>query len=199
MIDTVVEQPLPSGVVTFVLSDIVGSTRLWESAPAAMGPALARHEAIVTRAMEGHGGVVLRPRGEGDSTFTVFSLATDAVAAAYAAQVELLAEAWPGGAQLTVRFAVHTGESVERDGDFLGPTVNRAARLRAIAHGGEVLLSESTARLVADRLPARVRLVDLGEVELRDMRRPERAYALAGSGLPDPQVAGPPHHGPDGV
>jgi predicted ATPase/class 3 adenylate cyclase/DNA-binding CsgD family transcriptional regulator len=198
MIDAVVEHPLPSGVVTFVLSDIVGSTRLWERAPAAMEPALARHEAIVTGVMVRHGGVVLRSRGEGDSMFTVFSRATDAVAAAYAAQVGLLAEAWPSGAHVVVRFAVHTGESVERDGDFFGPTVNRAARLRAVANGGEVLLSESTARLVADRLPAGVRLVEFGEVELRDIRQHERVYALTGPGLPEPRVTGRPHQDPEG-
>jgi predicted ATPase/class 3 adenylate cyclase len=186
----VAEQRLPSGVVTFVLTDIVGSTRLWESAPAAMEIALARHEAIVTAAVVAHRGVVLRARGEGDSTFSVFSRATDALASAYAAQVGLGAEPWPSGACLTVRFAVHSGESVERNRDYLGPAVNRAARLRAVAQGGEVLVSESTARLAADGLPSGVRLVDLGEVQLRDLDRPEPTYLLVGPGLPEPR-AGP--------
>ena len=186
----VAEQRLPSGVVTFVLSDIVGSTRLWESAPARMETALARHDEIVTAAVAAHKGVVLKARGEGDSTFSVFTLATDALAAAYAAQVGLAAAQWPTGARLAVRFAVHTGEAVERGGDFLGPAVNRAARLRAAAQGGDVLVSGSTARLVVDRLPAGVRLLELGEVRLRDLDRPEPTYALTGPGLPEPR-AGP--------
>lgn len=165
--DRAVAERLPSGVVTFVLSDIVGSTRLWDGAPEAMETAVVRHEDIVSRAVAAHGGVVLKARGQGDSTFSVFTLATNAVAAAYGAQVGLMSERWPTGARLTVRFAVHTGESVERDGDFLGPAVNRAARLRAVARGGEVVVSESTAQLVADRLPAGVRLVELGEVRDR--------------------------------
>jgi len=189
----VAEQRLPSGVVTFVLTDIVGSTRLWDSVPAAMETALACHEEIVTGAMADHGGVLLKGRGEGDSTFSVFTLATDALAAAYEAQVGLVAARWPTGARLTVRFAVHTGESVERDGDFLGPAVNRAARLRAVALGGEVLVSESTARLVADRLPSGVRLVELGAVRLRDLDRPEVTYVLTGPGLPEPR-GGPDRH-----
>ena len=178
------DRRLPSGVVTFVLTDIVGSTRLWETAPAAMERALARHAEILTRSISDHEGVLLKGRGEGDSTFSVFALATDALAAAYEAQVALVAATWPTDARLTVRFAVHTGESLERDGDFLGPAVNRAARLRAVAQGGEVLVSESTARLVADRMPSSVRLVERGPLRLRDLDRPEVSYALAGPGLP---------------
>jgi predicted ATPase/class 3 adenylate cyclase/DNA-binding CsgD family transcriptional regulator len=189
-------QGLPSGVVTFVLTDIVGSTRLWESVPAAMETALAGHDEILTRAVADHGGVVLKSRGEGDSTFSVFALATDALAAAYAAQVALVAARWPSGAHLAVRFAVHTGEAVERDGDFLGPAVNRAARLRAVANGGEVLVSESTARLVVDRLPRAVRLVELGAVRLRDLDRPEVTYALSGPGLPQCPSGPGRHAGP---
>jgi class 3 adenylate cyclase len=101
--------------------------------------ALARHEEIVTAAVVGHEGVVLRARGEGDSTFSVFSRATDALAAAYAAQVGLGAERWPAGARLAVRFAVHSGESVERNRDYLGPAVNRAARLRAVGLARDLL------------------------------------------------------------
>jgi class 3 adenylate cyclase/DNA-binding CsgD family transcriptional regulator/tetratricopeptide (TPR) repeat protein len=184
----VAERRLPSGVVTFVFTDIVGSTRLWERVPAEMETALARHGEIVSDAVAAHAGVVLRERGEGDSTFSVFARASDAVAAAYAAQASLEAERWPPGARLSVRFAVHTGESVERDGDFLGPAVNRAARIRAVAGGGEVLVSESTAQLVADRLPSGVRLVELGELHLRDLDRPEPTYILAGPGLPEPRA-----------
>ncbi len=188
MIGPVAAQRLPSGVVTFVFSDIVGSTRLWEAAPAAMDAALARHGEIIEAAMAAHHGALLRERGEGDSTFSVFERPTDALLAAYAVQVELEAEPWPQGARLSVRFAVHTGEAVERDGDFLGPAVNRAARLRAVTQGGQVLVSATTARLVADRLPTGVRLVELGEFRLKDLDRPETVFALAGPGLPDVDV-----------
>ena len=187
------EQRLPSGVVTFMLTDVVGSTRLWDSMPTAMETALAAHEEILTGAVVDNGGILLKGRGEGDSTFSVFALATDALAAAHAAQVELLAAPWPPGARLAVRFAVHTGESVERDGDYFGPEVNRAARLRAVASGAEVLVSESTARLVADRLPSGMRLVEVGEIRLRDLDRPEVTYVLTGPGLPEPR-AGPHRH-----
>jgi hypothetical protein len=122
----------------------------------------------VTAAMAAHAGVVLRERGEGDSTFSVFSRASDA-AAAYSAQSGLEAEAWPPSARLSVRLAVHSGESVERDGDFLGPAVNRAARLRAVARGGEVLLSESTAMT-----SARARTSACGHVLLD--RNPGRSF-----------------------
>jgi predicted ATPase/class 3 adenylate cyclase len=177
----------PTGVVTFVLTDIVGSTVMWERASAVMEAALARHEEIVSEAVADHHGLLLRRRGEGDSTFSVFARASDGVAAAYAAQIAIEAEPWPAGARIAVRFAVHTGESVERDWDYVGQTVNRAARLRAVVDGGEVLVSASTARLVADRLPAGARLVDLGELALRDVDRPEPTYALAGPGLPAPR------------
>jgi predicted ATPase/class 3 adenylate cyclase/DNA-binding CsgD family transcriptional regulator len=190
----VADRRLPSGVVTFVLTDIVGSTRLWESAPAAMEAALARHAEVLTATISAHGGVLLKSRGEGDSTFSVFTLATDALAAAYEAQVALRAAKWPASAPLEVRFAVHTGESLEREGDFLGPAVNRAARLRAVARGGEVLVSESTARLVADRMPSGVRLVELGPLRLRDLDRPEVTYVLAGPGLPEPEPRAVPDH-----
>ena len=181
----VATRSLPSGVVTFVLSDVVGSTRLWEHAPAATKAALARHDALIACVMAAHGGVLLKTRGEGDSTFSVFVRATDAVAAAYATQLALVAETWPAGAELAVRFAVHTGESIEHDDDYFGPAVNRVARLRAVAGGQQILLSGATASLVADQLPAGARLVPLGEVSLRDLTRPETVWALAGDGLPE--------------
>jgi class 3 adenylate cyclase len=133
-----VGRALPSGTVTFVLSDVVGSTRLWHDAPEAMDRAIARHAEIVAACVGAHGGTVLKARGEGDSTFSVFARARDAVRAAHDAQVALGAEAWPEEVTLAVRLAVHTGEAVEQDGDYFGPVVNRAARLRGIA-GAPVL------------------------------------------------------------
>ena len=155
-----------------------------------MESALARHGEIVAGAVAAHRGVLLRERGEGDSTFSVFARASDALAAAYAAQVGLVAEPWPSGAHLTVRLAMHTGESVDSDADYLGPTVNRAARLPRLRRGGEVLVSGSTARLVADHMPAPVRLVELGEVRLKDLERPEPTYVLEGPGLAEPPEIG---------
>src|SRR5438552_14824419 len=115
-----------------------------------MEAALRRHDEIIAAAITGAGGVVLKSRGEGDSTFSVFVKATDAIAAALAAQTMLLAEPWPETVPLRVRIAVHTGEAIERDGDFFGSAVNRVVRLRAVAEGGQVLVSEAAALLVAD-------------------------------------------------
>ena len=150
-----------------------------------METALARHDELIATAIAANGGVVLKARGEGDSTFSVFLRATDAVRAAHAAQLALVAEPWSSGARLSVRFAVHTGEAVEHDDDYFGPAVNRVARLRGIAEGGQVLVSGATATLVAEQLPHGVRLVQLGSVTLRDLARPEDVWALAGDGLPD--------------
>ncbi len=130
---TPVDEALPSGTVTFVLTDVVSSTRLWQDAPEEMDAAIRRHVEVIATAVVARGGTVLKSRGEGDSTFCVFGRATDAVVAAHDAQVALRRERWPGGVPLSVRLAVHTGEAVERDGDYLGPVVNRAARLRSIA------------------------------------------------------------------
>ena len=179
-----VDHDLPSGVVTFVLTDIVGSTKLWEQAPEAMGAALRTHDAIINKAVVENRGVFVKSRGEGDSTFSVFARASDAVRAAYAAQVEIVRAAWPTSPAISVRFAVHTGEAVGADDDYTGTTVNRAARIRSVAEGGEVLVSAATAGLVADQLPVDVALVALGEVRLRDLKRPESIYALAAPGLP---------------
>ena len=131
---------------------------------------------------------MLKARGEGDSTFSVFLRATDAVRAAHAAQLALVTEQWPSEARLSVRFAVHTGEAIEHDDDYFGPAVNRVARLRGIAKGGQVLVSGATAPLIAEHLPQGTRLVELGSVALPDLARPEDVWALAGDGLPDIHV-----------
>jgi class 3 adenylate cyclase len=107
---------LPSGVVTFVLTDVVGSTELWERVPAAMDRALARHDEIVASTVAAHGGVILLAKGEGDSTFSVFARASDALAAAHQLQRLMAAEPWPEEAVLRLRVGVDTGEAVERDG-----------------------------------------------------------------------------------
>lgn len=172
---------LPSGVVTFLLTDVVGSCGLWERAPEeTTQAALVRHVAIVAAAVDAFAGVLLHERGEGDSTFSVFGRATDALAAARAAQQGLAAESWPEGIDIVARCALHTGEALEGEGDYTGPTVNRVARLRDLAGGGEILLSQATATLVTDHLPADCGLLDLGLRELRGLTRPEQVYRLVG-------------------
>jgi DNA-binding NarL/FixJ family response regulator/class 3 adenylate cyclase len=174
--------------VTLLLTDVVGSTRLWERSAADMDAALVRHGALIDAAVSMHGGRVVKARGEGDSTFSVFERASDAVRAAVHAQRALVAERWPNGIQLSVRMAVHTGEAVERDRDFFGPAVNRAARLRSICTGGAIVLSGTTADLVADDLPAGADLVELGTVQLRDVDRVERVIGIVADGIVTPSA-----------
>ena len=175
---------LPSGTVTFLLTDVEGSTALWEEAPEAMRAALARHDALFDDAVRQHGGVQIRPRGEGDSRFAVFASARAAVAAALAIQRAFAAEDWPTPRPIVVRIGIHTGEAQPRDGDYYGSAVNRCARLRGIGHGGQVLLSQATAGLVQGGLPADASLVDLGEHRLRDLNRLEHVHQLVAPGLP---------------
>ena len=174
---------LPSGVVTFLLTDIVGSTSLWEQHPNAMAHVVARHDELTRDAVTAHRGTLLKARGEGDSTFSVFTRATDALDAALSAQRALLREAWPEATPLSVRMALHTGEAFERDSDYYGPTVNRAARIRRLASGGQILVSQSTGELVRDHLPEQAALIDLGSHVLSDLARAERVSGLAAPGI----------------
>src|SRR5947209_400753 len=139
-----------------------------------MSVALARHDEMIERLVAHHAGHVVRPRGEGDSRFAVFARASEAVAAACAVQLALLREALP----LRVRMAVHTGEADVRLGDYYGPAVNHCARLRAVAHGGQVLISTVTADLVREALLSELSLRDLGEHQLKDLERPERVWQI---------------------
>jgi predicted ATPase/class 3 adenylate cyclase len=175
---------LPEGTLTFLLTDMEGSTRLWEHYPDLMGPATARQDALITAAIEAHDGLVVRSRGEGDSFFAVFRRATDAVAAASALQLALLKEPWPDPISVRVRVGIHTGEAQLRDGDYYGTAVNKCARLRAVAHGGQSLLSATTCHLVQDGLPADVTLRDLGFHRLKDLQRPEQVYQILHPALP---------------
>jgi DNA-binding SARP family transcriptional activator len=169
---------LPTGVVTFVLTDIEGSSGLWETDAEAMAAALELHDELVARIAQEHGGRVLKTKGEGDSTLTVFRRASDAVADAVEVHEALAATAWPGGLDLRVRIAVHTGEAHEREGDFFGPALNRAARLRNLARGGATVLSQATTEIVRDRLPAGAEVIDLGRQPLRGLSRPENVFEL---------------------
>ena len=175
---------LPSGTVTFLFTDIEGSTRLWEHDPDRMRVALARHDALLTAAITRHGGVVVKARGEGDSFFAVFDRATDATNAAFNAQKSLSAASWPTDDPIRVRMALHTGEAELREGDYYGAAVNRCARLRAAGHGGQVLLSQSAFDLVRDAAPPGIGLVSLGEFRLKDLIRPEHVFQLTAAGSP---------------
>src|SRR4051812_11993580 len=175
---------LPSGTVTFLLTDVEGSTALWEQAPEAMRAALARHDTLFEAAVRDHNGVHIRPRGEGDSRFAVFPSAPNAVSAALAIQRAFAAEAWPTPSPIRVRIGVHTGEAELRDGDYYGSAVNRCARLRGIGHGGQVLLSEATTVLVRDGVPSGAGLRDLGRHRLRDLTEPERVAQVVAPDLP---------------
>ncbi|MBV9893612.1 MAG: adenylate/guanylate cyclase domain-containing protein [Chloroflexi bacterium] len=169
---------LPTGVVTFLLTDIEGSTRLWEADHAAMAEALARHDRIVNTCVRRLNGHVVKSKGEGDSVFAVFRLARDAVTAALVLQCALNAEQWPTAQPIRVRMAIHTGQVDLRDGDYYGPTVNRCARLRALAKGGQVLISGASARLTEGQLPPGASLQDLGSHMLKDLSAPERVWQL---------------------
>jgi class 3 adenylate cyclase len=146
-----------------------------------MGTAMARHDELVRSAVQAQGGYVFSTRGDGFGA--AFGRAGEAVGAAVAAQCALAGECWPTGAVIRVRMGLHTGEAVERRGDYFGSAVNRAARVMALAYGGQVVASGATADMVADTLPAEVKLVDLGEHLLRDLSRRERVFQVEAPGL----------------
>jgi predicted ATPase/class 3 adenylate cyclase len=175
---------LPAGTVTFLLTDIEGSTRLWESVPEAMEVALERHNRLLTEVIGGHGGVVVMSRGEGDSFFAVFPSAVAAVEAAGTCQRRLGSEPWPEGAVLRVRMGLHTGEATVREGDYVvHAPINRCARVKAAAHGGQVLVTRATRDLVTGRLGGGFGLTRLGEFRLRDLAEPELIYQLTHADL----------------
>jgi predicted ATPase/class 3 adenylate cyclase len=176
---------LPEGVVTFVFTDIEGSTRLWDDAPDTMLEALRQHDDSIDEVVSDHNGVSVKPRGEGDSRFIVFADASDAVAAVADMQSRLAAIEWVTPRPIRVRASVHTGAADLQLGDYYGSAVNRAARLRAIAHGGQTVISGSTWELVQDNLPAGVTATDMGDHALKDLTRPEHVYQLNPAGLPD--------------
>ncbi|MDP9470903.1 MAG: NB-ARC domain-containing protein [Chloroflexota bacterium] len=182
---------LPHGTVTFLFTDIEGSTRLWQAHPAEMAEAMVRHDALLRETIEERGGGVFKTVG--DAVYAAFPAAPAALDAALAAQRALLAEEWPEVGPLRVRMALHTGQAAPHDGDYRGQTLNRLARLLATAHGGQVVLSLPTAELVRDALPAGAALCDLGELPLKDLDRPERAVQLLHPDLP---VAFPPPQRP---
>jgi predicted ATPase/class 3 adenylate cyclase/DNA-binding CsgD family transcriptional regulator len=174
---------LPTGTVTFLFTDIEGSTTRWEQHREQMQAALARHDAILREAVETHGGVVFKTVG--DAFYAVFTTAPAALQAALAAQHALQQEPWPEAlGSVRVRMALHSGAAEVRDGDFFGPPLNRLARLLATGHGGQILLSVATQGLIRDQLPSDVELRDLGEHRLKDLQLPEHIFQLVISDLP---------------
>lgn len=172
---------VPTGTVTFLFTDIEGSTKLWEEQPEGMRAALSRHDSLLRAAITANHGHIFKTVG--DAFNAVFPTAPDALAAALAAQRVLAVEPWPMPGGLRVRMTLHTGVAEERDGDYFGPTLNRAARLLAAAHGGQTLLFRTTYELLQEALPAGVTLRDLGQHRLRDLARPEQIFQLAAPGL----------------
>ena len=172
----------PAGTLTFLFTDIEGSTKMWEQDSSSMQVALARHDEILRRVTEEHGGYVFKTVG--DAFCCAFSTATDALETALETQQELFAKEWGVEGGVRVRMALHTGAAEERDGDYFGPPVNRVARLLSAAHGGQVLLSLPTQELVRDQLPSGTSLRDLGEHRLKDLFRPERVFQLLAPELP---------------
>ncbi|WP_231983683.1 LuxR C-terminal-related transcriptional regulator [Mycobacterium sp. E2733] len=167
-----VSELLPTGTVTLLLADVEGSTRLWETQAEQMTAALARLNKTVNDAVDAHDGVRPLEQGEGDSFVAAFARASDAVACALAVQRTPLAP-------IRLRIGIHTGEiQLRDDANYAGPTINRTARLRDLAHGGQTVLSGATESMVVDRLPDGVWLADLGSYPLRDLPRPERVVQL---------------------
>ncbi len=164
----------PVGTVTFLFTDMEGSTRAWESHPKEIGAVLQRHDEIVANAVAANHGTIILERGEGDSVFAVFERASDAVIAAFEFQRALAKEDWK--VPLRIRAAIHTGET---GADYRSPHVNRAARIRAIGHGEQVLISGVTAGIVRGTLPDGLSLIDLGQHRLRDVSEMEHVFQLA--------------------
>ncbi len=168
-------QHRPVGTVTFLFTDMEGSSRAWDSYPSETRAALQRHDEIVAREVEAHNGAIILERGEGDSVFAVFTRGSDAVAAAFELQRAFQKEPWPTHVPVRVRMAIHTGEA---GADYRGPHVNRTARIRAIGHGEQILVSGVTAGIVRGTLPENAALIDLGQHRLRDVAETEHLFQL---------------------
>jgi predicted ATPase/class 3 adenylate cyclase len=183
MADVLAERsPLPTGTVTFLFSDIEGSTERWERYRGAMKSAVAHHEELVNAAITVHGGHVFKTVG--DAFCAAFHTVPDAIAAALHAQQTLSKEDFSAVDGLKVRMALHTGLADERNGDYFGPTVNRVARLLSIGHGSQVLVSGAASDLAQGEMPSRATLRDLGAHRLKDLAHPEQVYQLLSPDLP---------------
>jgi len=183
LVSTGVEQgDLPVGTVTFLFTDMEGSTRLWEETPGAMSEALSRHDALLEKAIADHGGIVFSRAGDGMGA--AFASAPNALAAAVAAQEAVAVEPWDATGPLRVRMGLHTGEGVLVGESYSSQPLNRCARLMAEAHGGQVLVSGTTEALIRDRISDQVQLLDLGEHRLRDLAQPMRVFQVGAGSFP---------------
>ncbi len=173
----------PSGTVTFLFSDIEGSVQRWERDGDAMAAALARHNELLRAGIEAHGGYVFKTMG--DAFYAAFAAAPEAIAAALHAQRALAVEDFSAVGGIRVRMALHAGYAQEHGGDYVGPALNRVARLVAIGYGGQILISAAAVELLRDAVPDSVELRDLGPHRLRDLTRPERIYQVCAPDLLD--------------
>ncbi|WP_426572504.1 hypothetical protein [Aquihabitans sp. McL0605] len=176
---------LPSGTVTFVMTDVEGSTSLWEQHADLAGAVIEQHDTVLEAAVDAAGGFLLKAKGEGDSTFSVFGDAADALAAGVAMHRGLAHQTWPRDLVPRIRTAVYTGEAERRDGDYHGVAANRGGRLRGTAHGGQLICSQATEEQAHDRLPKGISLRDLGLHRLRDIATAEHVYQVVHPDLPD--------------
>jgi len=174
---------LPSGTVTFLFTDIEGSTKLWEQYPEAMKPALAKHDSILKEAIESNHGHIIKTTGDG--VHAVFTTALEAVNASISAQRELQTSEFLKNSEvsLRVRMGLHTGEAELREGDYYGQTLNRAARIMSAGHGGQILISDVVAQVAREHLPSNVSLLNLGEHHLKGLLRAEKIYQLVAPDL----------------
>jgi class 3 adenylate cyclase len=186
--------PLPTGIVTFLMTDIEGSTRLWEDDPEAMAGALRTHDAMVRHLVSDGGGMLVKWRGEGDSTFSVFTNAAQAVLTAVNLQEAIRERDWETPRPISIRAALHTGEAELRERDYFGQAVNRCARLRSVANGGQTVVSAATRELAWESLPKGVILTHLGEYQLRDVSEPEQVYEVVAVAASDQSTGHPTQH-----
>ncbi|HXQ39339.1 MAG TPA: adenylate/guanylate cyclase domain-containing protein, partial [Anaerolineales bacterium] len=190
---------LPTGTVTFLFTDIEGSTKLWENHPEVMKSALAEHDSILKGAIESNRGHIIKTTGDG--VHAVFTTAIDAINSAIAAQrflhssfipsTEIGTSLQTSSFALKVRMGLHTGEAELRDGDYYGQILNRAARIMSAGHGGQILISDVTAQVAREHLPMGISLLELGEHHLKGLMHPERIFQLT---APDLQKDFPPLH-----
>ncbi|MGB3715567.1 MAG: adenylate/guanylate cyclase domain-containing protein [Candidatus Promineifilaceae bacterium] len=173
---------VPTGTVSFLFTDIVESTRHWEEHPETMRVALARHDELLTDAADAQNGYIFK--NVGDALCISFQTVAEALETAVAGQRALATMEQPEVESLQVRMAIHCGECYERGGDYFGPTVNRVARLQAVAYGGQIVISQAAYELLQDRLPADIQFRDLGLHKLRDLSRQEHVYQVLSPDLP---------------
>ncbi len=176
---------LPAGTLTFLLTDLENSSRTWEAQTSAMRAAMVQHDEIVYGAIERNAGAIVESGREGDSVLAVFVRARDAAVGALEIQRAFRSADWPGGLKLRTRIALHTGEVELRGGHYFGPPLNRCARVLALAHGGQTLVTQATRELLEDDAPPEVELTDLGVHKLKDLRRSERVFQLTDLASPE--------------